>query len=729
MRHAHGIFSWRGLFVNADNEGDRMKRKGKVIVGIFGAFVALIVIAIVVIATYDWNRLKPMINDKVSQAIGRPFVIQGNLGVTWRREPDAGWLASIVPWPELEARDIRVANPQWASQPQFAQLDALRFRVAPLPLIAHRIKVPMLQLDHPVLTLERDKDGRATWDFTFPQDSEPSPWKLELGSIGFSQGQASLSDVQNQLTLDVKVDPLEKAIPFDQIVAQQSDDARDQAAKTTGAAAKKTLAASGEKDDDKGPRPRLPYQFAWQAEGKYHGAPVKGSGKTGGVLALQDTNTPFPVQADIHVQDTHIAFVGTLTDPMHMGALNLKLWFSGRSMAKLYPLTGITLPDTPPYATEGRLTAQLRPQGSHFEYKHFRGRVGGSDLAGDLTFDTGGARPKLAGTLRSQLLQFSDLAPLIGADSNADKQERGDAVMQPADKALPVEPFRTDRWKAMDADVQFTGARIVRDADLPIDKLSTHIILDNGVLKLTPLNFGMAGGTVVSNIMLDGSTTPMKGKLDLHARQLKLKQLFPKFEVMKTSFGEINGSTNLSAQGNSVAALLGTADGELKLLMNDGAVSKALLETAGLNVANIIIARLFGDKVVKINCAAADLGATNGLFSTRMFVMDTEDAIIVVNGTVNFANEKLDLKVKPSSKGLRIISLRSPLYVKGTLKNPDVGVEAGPLILRGGGAVALAVFAAPAAALIPLIATGKEENDNTCREVLTQMKGTAEVKR
>jgi uncharacterized protein involved in outer membrane biogenesis len=109
-------------------------------------------------------------------------------------------------------------------------------------------------------------------------------------------------------------------------------------------------------------------------------------------------------------------------------------------------------------------------------------------------------------------------------------------------------------------------------------------------------------------------------------------------------------------------------------------------------------------------------------------VFDTEDATIRVNGTVNFANEKLDLDVRPESKGLRILSLRSPLYVKGTLKDPDVGVQPGPLILRGGGAVALAVFAAPVAALLPLVATSKGEPDNTCATVLEQMRGASKAR-
>ena len=57
----------------------------------------------------------------------------------------------------------------------------------------------------------------------------------------------------------------------------------------------------------------------------------------------------------------------------------------------------------------------------------------------------------------------------------------------------------------------------------------------------------------------------------------------------------------------------------------------------------------------------------------------------------------------PHTKGFRVFSLRSPLYVKGTFKDPHVGVNAAALALRGGAAVGLGLVN-PFAALIPLIA-------------------------
>ncbi|WP_158753469.1 AsmA family protein [Dyella sp. S184] len=707
-----------------------MKRSRKVLSWIVGALLVLLVVVVIVIATFDWNRLKPYLNEKVSQALGRPFAINGDLSVAWQREPAEGGLAALMPWPEFTARDIQIANPSWANKPQFAHLDGLRFRLSPLGLLAHRISITSLQLLQPSIDLERNKQGQATWDFSLPQGNAPSAWALDLGAIGFDRGQIALDDAASRVKLQLSVEPLQQAIPYDQIVAQESADARTQAGKTAGAAAGKAVANAGNNDTDSESHAasKTSYQFAWKANGTYQGVPANGSGRIGAVLALQQNGQPFPVQARLHIGDSHIVLVGTLTDPTHLAALDLKLWFTGSSMAKLYPIIGVTLPDTPPYATEGRLKAELHRNGSHFSYQHFRGRVGGSDLAGDLDYTTGGARPKLSGTVKSQLLQFADLAPLIGADSNTEKQQRGDATSQPVDKALPVEPFRTDRWQAMDADVQFSTARIVHGPSLPIESLSTHLIMTDGLLQLDPLNFGLAGGTISSHIHLDGSKSPMQGALKLSARHLKLKQLFPEFAPMQTSFGEINGDADLGVRGNSVAALLAHANGELKLLMNDGAISKTLLETAGLNVGNIVIGKLFGDKTVKINCAASDLVATDGLFDARLFVFDTEDATINVSGTANMTSEQLNLDVTPHTKGFRIFSLRSPLYVKGTLKNPDVGVQKGPLLIRGAGAVALGVVAAPAAALLALVAPSHDNaNANTCSTILEQMRAPAKA--
>ena len=678
-----------------------MTRTRKTLAWAGGIFVLLLAVLVVLIATFDWNRLKPTINTQVSEMLHRPFAINGDLAVQWQREPDEGGWRAWVPWPHVIAQDLTLGNPPWAKTPQMVSLKRVQARLSPLALLTQTVVIPRIELTEPSAELVRLADGRANGTFTFdPKDpnAEPSNWTVDIGAIKFDKGHVTLNDQTLKTQLDVLIDPLGKPIPFSEVVGEKE--------------AKKT--------QEKGATPQ-DYAFALKVKGQYHGQKLNGTGKIGGLLALQDANKPFPLQAQVSIADTKVALAGTLTDPLNLGALDLRLKLAGSSLSNLYPLTGVTLPDSPPYSTDGHLIAKLHePGGAVFIYENFNGKIGSSDIHGDLKYAASQPRPKLSGKLVSNQLLMADLGPLIGADSNTEQKARGGASKQPAGKVLPVEAFRTERWRDMDADVEFTGKRIVQSAELPFTDLYTHLVLNNGVLSLEPLRFGVAGGKLDAQIRLNGRDTPLEGRAKLTARNFKLKQLFPTFEPMKTSFGELNGDAELSGRGNSVAALLGTVNGGLKMIVNDGAISRSLMEIAGLNVGNYVVGKIFGDEDVKINCAAADFGIKDGLATSQLFVFDTENAIIYIDGTANFATEQLDLKITPESKGLRLFSLRSPLYVRGTFGNPSAGVQAVPLLLRGAGMVALGVIAGPAAGLLALVAPSGGE-PNQCAPLLQQM--------
>ncbi|WP_429861124.1 AsmA family protein [Achromobacter ruhlandii] len=627
--------------------------------------------------------------------------------------------------------------------PECAPDRGAEVRLAPLPLWRSRWVTRRIELTGPAAALERLADGRANWVFTLPESGEPSPWVLDINEIGFDKGSVGLTDAILQADLTVLVDPLGKPVPF---------------ADVAGAAFVPEDAAAASPRD---------YVFGWKVKGKYKGLPTQGEGKVGGMLALQDPRQPFPVQADVTIGGTKAAVTGTLTDPATLGALDLRLKLSGGSMAQLYPLTGVTLPDTPPYSTDGHLVAKLRNAGGAvFDYRDFNGRVGSSDLHGDLSFSLAAPRPKLTGKLSSKQLRMADLGPLTGVQSGKSAPAQQQPQRPPANpprrtvqpvpelppprrrslathvapaprpithrptppratlrrhRVLPVQEFRTDRWRDMDADVALEAGRIVHDAKLPLSDLSVHLVLQDGQLTLDPLRFGMAGGSMAATVRLDGSKAPLTGRVEMHARRLRLKQLFPAAESMQKTLGELNGDLALAGTGNSVAALLGSADGDVKMLVNDGVISRSLMEIAGLNVGNYVVSKLFGDDEVKINCGAADLEMKRGVMTPRVFVFDTENALINITGTTDFKNEKLDLDITPDSKGFRIFSLRSPLYVRGTFGKPDVGVHVGPLAARGAGMVALGVILTPAAGLLALIAPSTTD-DNSCGTLLKQMR-------
>ena len=664
-----------------------IQRNTKIILAVAIVLISLPVAALIYLLQFDWNRARPIFNSRTSDAIGRPFSIDGNLSLTWKKQPtgkqlnNEGW-RSLIPWPYLVAQDIHIGQPTHfkplpsASSQDMAQIKQLTFALNPLALLSNKIVIPILYLDTPKIYLVRDMEGKNNWTFT--NLNKPSVWQLDLQSVVLTKGIVQLNDALKHADVTADIDTI---------------------------------------NDDPD------YGIEWQLHGKFNGEPIEGNGRAGAILALGHQTLPYPLMGHLRQGETVLSVNGSLTRPTDLAAIDMRLALSGLSMARLFSLTGMVLPETPPFSTEGHLTGALHAKGNRWEYQDFRGKVGASDINGDLNIQFKQPRPLLSGTIISKSLLFSDLAPIVGLDSNSSKATRGVADKQPSNKVIPVETFKTERWTSIDADIKFSADNIIRKKNLSINKLSTNLRLQDGVLTLAPLNFDLAGGNLSSIISLDASgrtgKNAIKARMQVKARHLKIKQIMPSLEEFDASLGEINGDASLSAVGNSVADLLGASNGEIKSLIHQGTVSKLLLEEVGLNIGSIVFTKLVGDKQVKLNCLVADFDVRNGLMQASSFIVDTDEATLDIQGTANLNQEQLDLKIKQRSKGMRVISLRAPIYVRGSFQHPSISVDKGVMAMRAGGAIALAAVS-PFAALLPLISTGPKA-DSECARLLAEI--------
>ena len=398
--------------------------------------------------------------------------------------------------------------------------------------------------------------------------------------------------------------------------------------------------------------------------------------------------------------------------------MDLKLNIYGDDLSALYPIVGIVFLPSPPYEISGNLTHQK----TEWSMKGFSGTVGNSDMGGDLIFDTGGARPILRGDVVSKVLDLNDLRGIIGArkapqpqDSPEEKQEKKESIEAQKDRLLPDQEFRVDRLRAMDADVKFTGESI-RNKDLPVEHLHTHLKVDNGLMTIDPLIFGAAGGNIVGSVTINGREDIPSAEARIDVKRLQLPKLLPKVELTHGSAGLMGGAARVKAHGKSVGGLLGSADGRFSLIMSGGQISNMLLEIIGLDAGEIIKSLFAGDKNVPIRCAVLDFGIKNGIMATETFVIDTTDTNILGEGQISMLEETIEMKLSPEPKDMSILSLRTPVHIAGTFKHPKAYPDK-MLAIRVGAAVVLGVLATPLAALIPTIETGPGE-DNDCKALI-----------
>lgn len=631
------------------------------------AFITVLVVVIPVLVLYnaDWNRARPWINDQVSKSLGREFAVRGNLKLQLVAGSATGSaLDRYVPQLRISADDVQIANPAWShAGKQMASAKQVVIVLHPWSLLSQKVVLSELDLDSPQLALERRADGSSSWSLASQGTSD---WVVQIQRLVFDNG--TLRFLNEGIALDLQAQASSVAGPAVTPSASPAQKARQ-------------------------------FDLHFVLGGSYRHTSITGAGKLGSVLSLENSHTVFPVEAAMQIGTNKIAFDGVITDPRAPSGIALNLRLAGSSLSELYPLTGVLLPVTAPYKIHGQLLGQNKKSNWNWSYQNFSGTMGTSDLAGSLEYIHGLPRSTLRGAVTSNQLNLSDLGPVIGADSNKEKIARDQAPVQPGQKVLPVEQFHTDQWGALDADVKFSGKHLTQTHNVPLENITTEIRLQDRVLSLSPLDFGVAGGDMSANIVLDGRTAPIAAQIKVAARNLKLRELFPTLESMDTSLGVINGDAALTGHGNSVASMLATANGEFAATVSPGSVSRYMLEVAGLNVANVLFVKLFGDKQVRLNCLVSNFGVKNGVAGVRRFVIDTDDAVVTITGDIDLAQENLNLDVQPSNKGLRIFSLHSPLYAKGSFAHPDVGPYKGPLLLRATAAVALGVLFPPAAAL------------------------------
>jgi len=425
------------------------------------------------------------------------------------------------------------------------------------------------------------------------------------------------------------------------------------------------------------------------------------SGRVESPLELKDRSKPYHIDVRAQAGPTRAHAHGDLIGPVQMQGFDLQFQLSGPNLALLYPLTGVVTPDTPPYTLDGRLSRD----GRTWRYRDFKGKVGDSDLAGDATVDLSGSKPFLKADLVSRRLDFDDLAGFVGAppqtakgESASPEQLQEAARLRAAERVLPQREYDLDRLRSMDADVRLRAQRIEAPS-LPLEAMDAHLFLKDGVARLDPLEFRAAGGTVHSVIRLDASRSPIRSQARIRARGLELPKLLPNAEITKDSIGRIGGTVDLAGRGNSVAAMLGSSDGEVGLIMGRGRISNLLLEYAGIDIAEAVKFLLTEDKVVPVRCAFADFGVQDGVMSSRRLAFDTTDTVIYGEGSVSLRDETLDLTLKPQPKDRSFLSLRAPLRVDGSFKDPGFHPDLKRVTLRGLAAAVLGSLAPPAALL------------------------------
>ncbi|MCP5411161.1 MAG: AsmA family protein [Alphaproteobacteria bacterium] len=619
------------------------------------ALVALPVVLLLALYFMDWNSMRGPVSAYLSHRAGREIHINGDLSVDLFRLQ-----------PRVDARDVEVSNPGWMADTSTSagtpagtpagRFDDIKLEFRLFPLLLGKLVLPLVQLEKPQVFLVRQESGRTNWDSDSPGDGA---WKLPpIQHFAIHDGQVRIEDNVRDLT-------------FTGTVNSHEDGGRGAAFVLTG---KGTLNKNA------------------------FGADINCD-----PLLHVNADKSYGFTADIRAGKTHARIRGAIDHPFQLDRYHADLTLSGDNLADVYYLTGLTLPGTPPY----QLNVTVRRDGQVYRLTDLHGVMGKSDLAGNLSIDVSDKVPVLAGRLASRHLNFADLGALFGGGP---QQAVADGHL------LPDTVLHTERLRQTNAEIDYSAAK-VDSRDFPLTSLGVHVSLENGVLVLKPLSFGMTQGRLGGSLKIDARHDIPVTSLDGQISGVAIANFIKGAD--KPLHGALSARAQLTGRGRSVHQTAASANGKFTAVIPQGQIRRSLAEWMGVNVISALGLNLSGDESNSaVRCAVAQFDAKNGVLTARRLVFDTEPVLVEGGGTVDMNHETMDLRVQGKPKHFQLLRVRAPVTVTGRWDAPKLGVEPGQALGQGGIAAALG-FLNPLASVLAFVDPGLAKDAN-CAPMIQQ---------
>jgi uncharacterized protein involved in outer membrane biogenesis len=549
--------------------------------------------AAVLVATYP----QPLIEYYAARSLDRHLSF-GSLKI--------GWGNPVT----IEARDIRLANPPWAPEPDMFRADYLAGELDTDALWRGVLRFRRLRVEKPVVLLERGPDNQRNW---------------RLPGGGPATGFAVVPKNRRQFPI------LLNFALHNGAVILRSPDRHD---------IRIDLYSLGIRapDDDK------PAQLT--VDGAYNGAALRLNADTESFVQLRDGTAPFGASISLAAAPATINFKGTLQEPVDFEGVRGTLDVDAQNLGDLLKIFGAGVPAAFPL----RIAGPFEKTGEHWQIAHGDGHLAAGNFNGDVVLDEGARGQPDAVTLN---LAF----------------DRLDATTLLAGSQTPNKPTQLQPDPAPGAlfDATFAAQTLVYN-QFHFTDVKAHGRTKPGDVTLDALSLKFAGGTVEADASAHGAETGGVVALNATAAALDAGQLIDMLGGDKAEItGQLDARMALEMRGDTAMDGLKHSHGEAVLSMVQGKVSRDLIERASTNLLTLFRA---GEGDAPLSCLVGVAELKDGVVTVAPLRLRTSTTTFLAGGRADLTADRVDLTIRSSGGGF--LALKLPLQVSGTFQKLNV---------------------------------------------------------
>ena len=222
---------------------------------------------------------------------------------------------------------------------------------------------------------------------------------------------------------------------------------------------------------------------------------------------------------------------------------------------------------------------------------------------------------------------------------------------------------------------------------MKLSQVAVGLAADGGVLHISPAAAKLYDGTSTGDITLDAHGSVPVLHLDESLSGINVQPLLMDFAKLNRVSGRGNVSMNITAHGNTTAALISSLDGHAALNLANGAIQgldlwSAINSAVALAERHSMPAKGVGNSTpFDTFKASADL--TNGVATTKDLNIASGDLRVTGQGTANLVTEAVNYRVnaailKGSAASAALANV--PLLISGKMTSPSVRPDTQALV-------------------------------------------------
>jgi uncharacterized protein involved in outer membrane biogenesis len=354
---------------------------------------------------------------------------------------------------------------------------------------------------------------------------------------------------------------------------------------------------------------------------------------------------------------------GTANPSADLPRINVQMILEAGNPSAWGPVLGVSLPHFSPLAVDGRYAIEANKHIFQAET-----RIGNTRFQTDFRAAFSQQRPGMDLIISAPTVYLEDLGfyPEVQAEGSVpltpSKTKKDGPLFD--EKPLPLEALKTFDFSLSLAADKVLGKNVA------LNQVGLDAILENGRLFIGPSKINYRDGSMSVEASLDVASAEPKISAKITAEDIDIDDVLSYLHEPLIFEGQLNLVVDLRSAGNSIKQIASGLTGELDVALENGRIQR-IINLLAADALDFLFTAPVKNIYTDLNCMVVRLHFEDGSGAIQVLYLDTPAVRARGAGSVNLADETIDVVINPEAKR-RLFKSSSPVRIQGRLGDPSI---------------------------------------------------------